>query len=50
MKKFLIGMLVGIAVPVIVGFGYLRLGMAEVGADIPPSRWENYLMNTGMHV
>src|SRR5215469_14550124 len=49
MKKFLIGMLVGIAVPVIVALGYLRLGMAEVRADIPPSRWENSLMNTGMH-
>src|SRR5215469_17804705 len=49
MKKFLIGMLVGMAVPIIVVFGYLRLGMAEVRADIPPGRWENYLMNTGMH-
>ena len=49
MKKFLIGVLVGIAVPVIGAFSYLRLGMAEVRADIPPGRWENYLMNAGMH-
>jgi cytochrome c553 len=49
MKKFLIGVLVGIAVPVIGALSYLRLGMAEVRADIPPGRWENYLMNTGMH-
>lgn len=49
MKIFLLGVLVGIAVPVVGAFGYLRLGMAEVRADIPPSRWENYLMNTGVH-
>ena len=49
MKKFLLGVLVGIAVPVVGAFSYLRLGMAEVRADIPPIRWENYLMNTGVH-
>jgi mono/diheme cytochrome c family protein len=49
MKEFLMGVLVGIAVPVIGALGYLRLGMAEVRADIPPGRWENYLMNAGMH-
>lgn len=49
MKIFLLGVLVGIAVPVVGAFGYLRLGMAEVRADIPPSRWENYLMNSGVH-
>jgi mono/diheme cytochrome c family protein len=49
MKKFLLGVLVGIAFPVLGTFGYLRLGMAEVRADIPPGRWENYLMNTGVH-
>ena len=49
MKKFLIGVLLGIAVAVMGAFSYLRLGMAEVRADIPPGRWENYLMNAGMH-
>ena len=49
MKIFLLGVLVGIAVPVVGAFGYLRLGMAEVRADIPPSRWENYLMMAGVH-
>ena len=34
MKTFLLGVLVGIAVPVVGAFGYLRLGMAEVRADI----------------
>ena len=49
MKKFLIGVLVGIAVALIVAFGYLRLGLAEVRADIPPGRWETYVMNNGLH-
>jgi mono/diheme cytochrome c family protein len=49
MKKFILGVLVGIAVPVVGAFSYLRMGMAEVRADIPPGRWENYLMNTGVH-
>src|SRR5215831_12673147 len=49
MKKNLIGVLIGIAVPLIGAFSYLRLGMPEVRADIPPGRWENYLMNAGMH-
>jgi thiosulfate dehydrogenase len=49
MRKFLLGVLVGIAVPVGGAFSYLRLGMAEVRADIAPGRWENYLMNTGVH-
>ena len=49
MKRFLLGVLVGIAVPVLGAFSYLRLGMAEVRADIPPGRLENYLMNSGVH-
>src|SRR5215469_3568542 len=49
MKKYLIGVLMGIAVPFIGAFSYLRMGMAEVRADIPPGQWENYLMTAGMH-
>src|SRR5215467_7406140 len=49
MKQFLIGVLVGIAVPVVVAFCYVRLGMAEMRADIPPGRWESYVMSKGMH-
>jgi cytochrome c len=49
MKEFLMGVFVGIAVVVIGAFSYLRLGMAEVRADIPPDRWENYLVKIGMH-
>ena len=49
MKSFLLGVLVGIAVPIAGAFSYLKLGMAEVGADIPPGRLESLLMNTGVH-
>ena len=49
MKNFLLGVLVGIALPLVGAFIYLRLGMAEVRADIPPGRLETYLMNTGVH-
>ena len=49
MKKYLIGVLIGIAVPLMGAFSYLRLGRVEVRADIPPGRWENYLMNAGMN-
>ena len=49
MKRFLLGVLVGVAVSVGCPFVYLALGMTEVRADIPPSRWENYVMNGGLH-
>jgi hypothetical protein len=48
-KIFLVGVLVGIAVSLAGAFACLRLGMAEVRADIPPSRWESYLMNAAQH-
>jgi mono/diheme cytochrome c family protein len=49
MKSFVLGVLVGIAVPIAGAFSYLKLGMAEVRADISPGRWENSVMNTGVH-
>ena len=49
MKKYLIGVLIGIAVPLIGALSYLRLGMAEVRADIPPGRWENNLLTAGLY-
>lgn len=48
MKNFFLGVLVGIALPVVGALSYLRLGLAEVRADVPPSQWESYLMNTGL--
>jgi thiosulfate dehydrogenase len=48
MKNFLLGVImtllvVAIGIPV-----YLRLGLAEVRADIPPSRWERSFMSSAV--
>jgi mono/diheme cytochrome c family protein len=42
-------MLFGILLFLVCGLGYLRLGFAEVRADIPPSRWEKALMFSAVH-
>ena len=49
MKNYLLGVITTLAVLVIVVFGYLRLGLAEVRADIPPSGFETYVMNSAVH-
>ena len=49
MKNFLLGVLFTLLVVVIGGFAYLRLGFAEVRADVPPSRWERALMFSAAH-
>src|SRR5256714_15283042 len=49
MKNFLLGVVVTLLVLVIGGFAYLRLGFAEVRADIAPSRWERALMYSAAH-
>ena len=49
MKHFFLGMLTAVVVLVIGGFGYLRLGLAEVRGDVPPSRLEIYLMRAAVH-
>ncbi|MGH9747443.1 MAG: c-type cytochrome [Candidatus Acidiferrales bacterium] len=49
MKNFLLGVVVTIAVLGIGIFGYLRLGMMEVQADIPPSGFETSVMNAAVH-
>jgi hypothetical protein len=49
MKKFLLGVLVTIVVLATCMFGYLRLGLPEVRADLPPPRWESYLMYISVH-
>jgi mono/diheme cytochrome c family protein len=48
-KQFLLGVLATIAIVVIGGFGYLRLGLAETRADLPPSRLESLLMTSAVH-
>jgi cytochrome c553 len=49
MKNFFFGMLTAVAVLAIAGFGYLRLGFAEVRGDVPASAFENYLMRAAVH-
>jgi len=49
MKMFLLGVLATLAVLLIGTVAYLRLGLAEVSADLSPSQWESYLMNTAVH-
>lgn len=48
-KNFVLGFLGGIVVAAVSIFGYLRLGLAEIRADLPPSRWENSLMYAAAH-
>jgi mono/diheme cytochrome c family protein len=44
MKNFLLGVLFTLVFGALVVFGYLRLGYAEVRADIPASRLESFLL------
>ena len=49
MRSFLFGVLFTVAVLAVGGLVYLRLGFAEVAADIPPGRWEKILMFGSVH-
>jgi len=49
MRNFLLGVLFTLLVIVLGSLAYLRLGFAEVAADIPPSRWERALMFGSVH-
>src|SRR4029077_2977978 len=49
MKNFLLGVLATVVVLAVGAFAYLRLGLAEVRADLPGSRLESYLMSTAVH-
>ena len=46
MTHFLLGVVTTLLVLAIGGFLYLKLGLAEVRADLPPSRWETSLMTS----
>jgi mono/diheme cytochrome c family protein len=48
MRNFLYGVLVTLAVLILGALAYLRLGLAEVRADLPPSRWETSLMTSAV--
>ena len=49
MKYFFLGVFTTLAILVVGGFAYLRLGWAEVRGDLPPSRLESYLMTKTVH-
>jgi mono/diheme cytochrome c family protein len=49
MKNFLLGVAATILALIVGGALYLRLGFAEVAADIPPSEWEKSFMTAAMH-
>jgi thiosulfate dehydrogenase len=48
-RNFLGGVLFTVLLVLVGGLAYLRLGFAEVRADIPPSRWEKALMFSSVH-
>lgn len=49
MKNFLLGVLATLCVLAVGAYAYLRLGLPEVRADAPPSRWESALMHMSIH-
>jgi mono/diheme cytochrome c family protein len=48
-KHFLLGVLTAVAIIVVGGVVYLRLGLAEVRGDLPPSKLETLLMTSAVH-
>jgi thiosulfate dehydrogenase len=48
-KNFLLGALFTLLVLILGGLASLRLGYAEVRADLPPSKWESALMFSSAH-
>jgi mono/diheme cytochrome c family protein len=49
MRNFLLGVVTTLAVVLLGGFLFLRLGLAEVRGDVPPSRLETYLLGSAVH-
>jgi mono/diheme cytochrome c family protein len=49
MKSFLFGVVATLAVILLGGFLYLRLGFAEVRGDVPPSLLETAVMSSAVH-
>jgi mono/diheme cytochrome c family protein len=48
-KNFLLGVLFTLLALTLGGLAYLRLGYAEVRADLPPGKWETALMFSSVH-
>lgn len=49
MKLFFLGSFVTVCVVLLFGFVYLKLGLAEIRGDVPPSRLESSLMRMAVH-
>jgi len=49
MKNFILGVLVGSLLLILGAMAYLRLGFAEVRADLPPSKFETQFMRASVH-
>ena len=49
MKNFVLGSFVTLVVLAVGGLIYLRIGLAEVRGDIPPSQLESVLMRMAVH-
>jgi hypothetical protein len=49
LKHFLLGVVTTLLVLAIGGVLYMRLGLAEVRGDLPPSPWERSLMSSAVH-
>jgi mono/diheme cytochrome c family protein len=48
-KHFLLGALTTTVIIAVGGIAYLRLGLAEVRGDLPPSKLESLLMSSAVH-
>lgn len=49
MRLFLFGMIGALLLVVVIGYGYLRLGLAEVRGDVAPSKFETTLVSMAVH-
>lgn len=49
MKNFILGVFVGSLLLILGAMAYLRLGFAEVRADLPPSKFETQFMRASVH-
>src|SRR5262249_45834189 len=49
MKNFILGLFVGALLLILGAMAYLRLGLAEVRADLPPSKFETQFITASVH-
>ena len=49
MKKFLLGLILGLLIPVVAGFCYFSFGYAPVATSAPPMPFEKRMANMALH-